>query len=251
MPLDKTERLALAAQYLEQLEKDQEDEAHATLQTLKQQDDDLYQAVGKLAREVHDSIKEVNLFTSDPRLNEITEHELPDAKERLSYVVTMTDQAANTTLGEVENSSSLLESIQSDVEALATDWQKFRQRELQVEDFRQLCRRLDQFFDDSRTRSGQLNTSLNEILMAQSYQDLTGQILRRVSTLVQDVESKLVELLRIAGGLVVEDENEEAKEAIAVEPVVDDCGPVVPGVNEAGHVSGQDEVDDLLSELGF
>ncbi len=252
MALDKTERLALAAEYLEQLENDREEEAHATLQLLSQRDDDLFQAVGKLAREVHNSIVEISAFTHDPRLSEIAEHELPDAKERLSYVVVMTDKAANTTLEEVESCSDLLSVVRLEVEALAEEWRKFRQRDLQLEDFRQLCRRLDQFFGDCRTRSGQLSTSLNEILLAQDYQDLTGQILRRVSTLVQDVESKLVELLRIAGGLVVDDSFvSETEKAVISGLIVDDGGPVVPGVNEAGHVSGQDEVDDLLSELGF
>ena len=89
--------------------------------------------------------------------------------------------------------------------------------------------------------------------MAQDYQDLTGQIIRRVITLVQDVENSLVELVRITGqrmqpSAVAEVSAEKEKEK---EKDIEACGPAVPGVDKGDIVSSQDDVDDLLSSLGF
>jgi len=90
--------------------------------------------------------------------------------------------------------------------------------------------------------------------MAQEFQDLTGQILRRVITLVQEVEDNLVELIRLSGGekAEVEPGASASKETKNTEDILKGVGPQVPGVgDDGGAVSGQDEVDDLLSSLGF
>lgn len=80
--------------------------------------------------------------------------------------------------------------------------------------------------------------------MAQDFQDLTGQIIRKVIDLVHDVEEKLVKLVRITGNKIEEETIvKEGREKLA--------GPAVPGLDQGDQVSGQDEVDDLLSSLGF
>ena len=87
--------------------------------------------------------------------------------------------------------------------------------------------------------------------MAQDFQDLTGQIIKRVIQLVEEVEGNLVNLVKISGvqpvdaGEVELSEEEKRKKAIEAE------GPMVPGVDEQEVLSGQDDVDDLLSSLGF
>ena len=85
--------------------------------------------------------------------------------------------------------------------------------------------------------------------MAQDFQDLTGQIIERVITLVDDMEGSLVDLIRISGENLREKEDVVEKQ----EDLLKGTGPVVPGVDDAAEniVSGQDEVDDLLSSLGF
>jgi len=78
--------------------------------------------------------------------------------------------------------------------------------------------------------------------MAQDFQDLTGQIIRQVINLIRDVEAKLVHLVKISGAQAQEcrDEGSDKLE-----------GPVIPGVDQGDVVKGQDDVDDLLSSLGF
>ena len=83
--------------------------------------------------------------------------------------------------------------------------------------------------------------------MAQDFQDLTGQIIERVITLVDDMESSLVDLIRISG------QNLREPVLKQQEDILKGAGPVVPGVDDVAEnvVSGQDEFDDLLSSLGF
>ena len=89
-----------------------------------------------------------------------------------------------------------------------------------------------------------VQSGLNDILMAQGFQDITGQIIKRVIDLVHDLESSMVELIRISGGKGGEPKHTHELEL---------PGPMVPGIDDkAGDVAAnQDDVDDLLSSLGF
>jgi chemotaxis protein CheZ len=246
--LSREERVALARQYVEQLEKDQDADAGKTLWQLVEVDGALFQGVGQLTRELHDSLVEISDLVNDPRMGEITHHELPDAEERLAYVIKMTEDAANTTLNSLDVMGPGLEYIRVEGAELGREWQRFRSREMNVGDFRALTQRLTGFLEGLEQKNDAIQAGMSEILMAQSYQDLTGQIVKRVSRLVHDVEQKLVQLLRIAHtGLL------PAVLPVTEKPpeVEEDTGPLVPGVNDQGRVHGQDEVDDLLSELGF
>ncbi len=93
----------------------------------------------------------------------------------------------------------------------------------------------------SSGHSKKLHDSLTEILMAQSYQDLTGQIIRRVIGLVRDVEEKLVRLVAISGA----SRKPVEKKAVELE------GPAVPNIEQGDMIDNQNDVDDLLSSLGF
>lgn len=211
---------------------------------------DLFTEMGKLTRELHDSLQN---FKLDSRIAELAQEEIPDAKERLNYVITMTEQAANKTMDAVEISLPLAQNIQQRSDDLADKWQRFRNRDLGVEEFRELSRELDQFLLDVSSDSKSLNSSLSDVLMAQDFQDLTGQIIRRVINLVQDVEEGLVDLIRISSrgkpanrSVAREEKKKEEGRDIKAE------GPQVPGGQQSSdYVQGQDEVDDLLSSLGF
>jgi len=201
----------------------------------------IYQEVGRLTREVHEAI---NDFLQDARLHALADHEIKDAAERLSYVITMTEQAANTTLNAVEAGMPVVEALAREAGELGTDWQKFREREMTVEEFRRLTPALADFLIRVGADSEALHGRLSEVLMAQDFQDLTGQIIRKVIKLVKDVEDKLVHIIRLSG------EQKTAVEAPRA-PDIGASGPAVPGVDKGDVVHGQDEVDDLLSSLGF
>lgn len=242
------EALLHAKKLVEELEAGHEEKAKQEMEHLARlRELDLFKEMGKLTRELHDSLKS---FKIDSRIYDITEQDIPDAKSRLNYVIDMTEQAANKTLTAVEESIPLSEQIQQSSDTLNKQWSRFRTRELSVEEFREFSNELDQFFPKIADSAKKLNQNLSDVLMAQDFQDLTGQIIRRVISLVHDVEESLVDLMRISGEGRLQRKNGEVEESTEKGRDIKAEGPQMIG-SKADVVQGQDEVDDLLSSLGF
>lgn len=240
-----TVKLELARSLVDHLESGNDCDASSVLAELAgYRDSQLFQEVGRLTRELHDSI---NGFVMDANLADIAENEIPNAAERLRYVIATTEQAANVTLGAVEDSLPLADSLRDDAQHLASQWARFNSRQLTVDDFRDLSVELSEFLKATQANTEQLHGKLSEVLLAQGYQDITGQIIRKVIDLVNDVEGKLVELIRLSGQRKPTSEPQAApgRKDISAQ------GPVVPGVDKGDLVNNQDDVDDLLSSLGF
>ncbi|MES9971871.1 MAG: protein phosphatase CheZ [Candidatus Thiodiazotropha sp.] len=240
---DNQQRLEIAKSLVISLEAGDDAESERLIESLtqKKKNDDLFQEVGRLTRELHDAI---NGFLLDARISDMTNVEIPDAKERLSYVITMTEQSANRTLTAVEHSIPLIEKIERESAELAKQWDNLRSRLLNKEDFKELSSSLSGFLKSTESDAGELHKNLSEVLMAQDFQDLTGQIIRKVITLVHDVEEKLVMLVRITGSKLDDpDQKKDQAEVLA--------GPAIPGLDQGEQVTNQDDVDDLLSSLGF
>lgn len=201
---------------------------------------ELYQDMGKLTRELHDAISN---FGIDDSINKMAEKSIPDARERLNYVISKTDEAANKTLEAVEESIPICDELNKESIKLLETWNKFTARELSADEFRALSRDICDFFANTR-KLQTVKDDLTDVLLAQEYQDLTGQIIKKVINLVSEVEDKLIGLIKITGAPQVSTDEEE-----------DDAhrldGPPVPSIAHKDTVSGQDEVDDLLSSLGF
>ncbi|MDY6829998.1 MAG: protein phosphatase CheZ [Pseudomonadota bacterium] len=219
---------------------------------VSQRDRKLYEEVGKLTRALHSALNDFHIDThlsgAGTDLNQIS-----DASDRLNYVIRMTDDAANRTMDEVEASIPIACDLRSDCAQLNADWKRFARREMTPDEFRALYRRMDEFLDRTQDRANGLESSLNSILMAQGYQDLTGQVIKKVIELVQQVEQSLVSLVRMAGE--VERLTGVATEAPPSMPSTNSAsapaGPNVHGAANVDVVSDQDEVDELLSSLGF
>ncbi len=223
----------------EQLESQIED-----INTLR--DNHLFQELGKMTREIHDSIMK---FRMDSRISDLAETDIPDAKDRLEYVIEMTEKAANTAMGVIEEGSPVAEKLGAEASVLKAQWQKFRKRELSPEELREMGHDVEAFFDESELMMSKLLSGFTEILMAQDFQDLTGQIIRQVINLVHEIETNLVELIKIQGESQVKEKDEPQKKQ-SEETKLD--GPQVPGKETSNDVmKGQDDVDDLLASLGF
>jgi chemotaxis protein CheZ len=202
----------------------------------------LFKEIGRLTRQLHDTMVS---FSVDEKITAMTEHDIPDAKERLQYVIAMTEQAADQTLTAVENLVPISQELNSQIEVLAGKWGRFLDREMPLEEFKAMTAEITQHFKQSQEGLAQVQAGLNDILMAQGFQDITGQIIRRVIALVQDLEISMVKLISITG------RKGGGKDIYHNEPELP--GPVVPGVDDkAGDVAtSQVDVDDLLSSLGF
>ncbi len=241
-------RLEQARRLVAEMESGDGDEADRVLDELSRaRESSLFKQLGKLTRELHETL---NSFRLDARLASLAERDIPDAKERLNYVVGLTEQSAHRTLSAVEEGLPTAEALGHEAGDLGAEWKRFRKRELSAAEFRVLAKRMDGFFTRTAGDVEQIRGSLTEVMMAQEFQDLSGQVIRRVIGLVQEVEESLVDLLRITGAHLMAAGEAEAEP----EPVPDleaGCGPAVPGVDGEDVLSGQDEVDDLLSSLGF
>jgi chemotaxis protein CheZ len=209
-----------------------------------ERDKNMFREIGKLTRELHEAL---NSFRLDTKLTEIAGKDIPDARERLQYVITMTEESANRTLNAVEETMPVCDGMEERSKDIHERWQRFMRREMEPQEFRELCKEIEDVLEQQHKGSANIRTALTEILMAQDFQDLTGQIITRVITLVSDLESSLVKLIKDSGGLLAE--GDAAEKTKSEREKLD--GPQVPGVESEGAVSGQDEVDDLLSSLGF
>ena len=208
---------------------------------------ELFRELGRLTRQLHESL---NTFRLDSRLSELNQYDIPDARERLNNAIAMTEQAAHRTLTAIEDSMTLNEAVTSRAQELRDAWQRFRRREMEVAEFREFSRELDDFFEQLDADGAKVSGNLTEALMAQDYQDLTGQVLRRVISLVQELEENLVKLVRIAGAPETAENRQAADKGN--KDVIKGEGPRVPGQgDDAEFVGGQGDVDDLLSSLGF
>lgn len=237
------DNIARAKDLLACLERGDENGAREVLDELTRiRETELYQEMGKLTRELHDSLM---AFGKDDQLISLAQEEIPDARSRLRHVIKMTDDAANRTLTAVEESLPICEDVTTNSSELHEKWRRFIQRDMKVQEFRELSLLIDRFLEGNTEQVRDLRSKLNEILMAQDFQDLTSQIIKRVIGLVEQVEDNLVNLVKLSGGNVRID-FEKTKGDHSVEA----SGPAVPGVDN-NVVSGQDEVDELLSSLGF
>lgn len=198
---------------------------------------ELYQDMGKLTRELHDAISN---FGMDDSVSIMAEKSIPDARERLNYVISKTDEAANQTLEAVEESIPICNNLNNKALELHDKWNKFTHRELSADEFRALSKDIGGFFENT-SQLVKVKNHLTSVLLAQEYQDLTGQIIKKVINLVSEVEDKLVGLIQVTGAPQLATDSDASS--------LD--GPPVPGLAHKDTVSGQDEVDDLLSSLGF
>ena len=246
--LDKAALLAYTRTLLAQLENDSTTDLELgdTLDDIMAlRDSTLFLELGKMTREIHESIMN---FRLDSRITDLAHTDIPDAKDRLEYVITMTENAANTVMTVVERGTPVAEKLIEQSKQLTQQWQKFRRREMGPDELRAMGQDVENFFAESSTMMTELLSGFTEVLMAQDFQDLTGQIIRRVINLVNEIEGNLVKLIRIQGENYVREDKTD-KSGAAGETILE--GPQVPGKESTDVMRGQDDVDDLLASLGF
>ena len=201
----------------------------------------LFQELGKLTREIHESI---NSFGDDPRVAELASEDIPDAKERLQFIVTKTDEAAHRTMTNAEEAIDIVNSVNDEASEVRNRWNQFKNKEMSKADFLVLTSDIDKLLSSIDSENSKVKDKMNDIMMAQDYQDLTGQMIKQVTTMVQEIEGKLVTLVAITGAKI-SDNKEHNKDGTMSH------GPQLASANKEEVASNQDEVDDLLASLGF
>ncbi len=194
-----------------------------------------YNELGHVVRKLHETFRELGC---DESLQKVA-GDLPETKDRLHYIVALTEQAANRALNAVETAMPVQEKLASDARRLSDAW-----RSAATEKEREaLHPEVQDFLDNVPNHAQLIGSQLTEILMAQDFQDLTGQVIKKVMDMASDLEQQLVNILLL--GRTAEAEAANSGEGSLLN------GPVVKKEGRTDIVGNQQEVDDLLDGLGF
>lgn len=212
--------------------------------------------VGQLTRGLHEAIKAFSneLGNSLQVDDEEDDNADADAADRLNYVIEVTEKNAHETMDRVDNALSLVDKLDSQSERFKDLLSLVGQLEKEHDGLNGVYDRTCAVKEESEKTIKTLRTELTDIVVSQSYQDITGQLIRRVITLVTNVESHLIGLMEMAAkveklsGIESAPASSQEQENKKVEVQAE--GPQVKK-NSPDVVSNQDEVDDLLSSLGF
>lgn len=198
----------------------------------------VFNRIGHMARELHDTLRQLGY----DNLLEKTVSALPDAKDRLAYVANLTEQAACRVLNATDIAVPLVDEMESSARDLGLKWDKVFANEMTTADFKSLAEETRLYLKDQlpqKTRA--THAQLNEIMMAQDFQDLTGQVIKKIVSLAQDLENGLMNVLI--------EVLPDAKRTEEVTSLMN--GPVIKAEGRTDVVVNQEQVDDLLDSLGF
>ncbi|CBJ41064.1 Chemotaxis protein cheZ; Chemotaxis phosphatase (plasmid) [Ralstonia solanacearum CMR15] len=197
---------------------------------------EMLQRIGHLTRMLRESMRELGLDKGVERAASA----IPDARDRLNYIANMTEQAATRVLNAIDTARPVQDQLEGEAEELVKRWQSWMDRQLGDDEIRGLVEITNGFLRSVPQKTRDTNQQLMEILMAQDFQDLTGQVIKKVLDVVQLIESQLV-------GILLENAPEhlrmEVGSSLLNGPQIN---PDLPDV-----VANQEQVDDLLESLGF
>lgn len=197
----------------------------------------VFSQLGQMTRGLHNLLRELGY---DKTLEKVTSG-MPDNRDRLNYIAAMTAQAAERTLNAAEAAQLLQNQVGQTATDLSGKWDKLFDKQLGVAEFKDLVRDTRGYLKFAPQRAEATNVQLMEIIMAQDFQDLTGQVIKKVLEAAQNLETQLLALL-------IETTPEDKRQ------VVDNSllnGPVINASGRSDVVTSQEQVDDLLESLGF
>lgn len=198
--------------------------------------DDVLLRVGQMTRSLHESLRGLGF----DELAERATYDIPDARDRLDYVARMTEQAAQRVLNATEAAAPIQERIHADAAGLTSAWQEVMQQPFSEARYQALAQQTLAHLQTSREASTQTRQHLMDIMMAQDFQDLTGQVIKKVTELAHGLEQQLLQLLV---DYAPADSKRETNTGLLNGPQIKSTG--------ADVVADQTQVDDLLDSLGF
>jgi len=194
--------------------------------------------IGHMTRALHESLRGLGL----DKLIEKAASDIPDARDRLDYVARLSEQAAQKVLNATDAAGPLQDQIDSSTGQLASSWQALLDKpEVSDADWRAMAAQTVAAMQQARAGSVQTKSHLMDIMMAQDFQDLTGQVITKVTTIAQNLEQQLVQMLVDFAPAEVKREYDNGLLN----------GPQINPVGKNDVVSDQSQVDDLLDSLGF
>jgi chemotaxis protein CheZ len=194
-------------------------------------DQALYDRLGNVVRQLHDALRELGY----EQILDDTLREISDSQDRLEYIASLTEQAANKVLNAVDEGMPIEVEQITQAKLFEQRWQAMEDGHLSPEEIQLLAKESRDFAATVVRNSEAEKARLMEIMMAQDFQDITGQIIKKVVALTQKLEKELAQILR-----------DYASVSGREKPVDLLAGPSVPDLAMV-----QDDVDSMLADLGF
>ncbi|MFI5446013.1 protein phosphatase CheZ [Polaromonas sp. UC242_47] len=196
----------------------------------------LINRIGQLTRQMREGIRELGLDKSIARAAEA----IPNARDRLSYVAQMTERAAERALNAVDVAQPIQDKLAKQANGLTQRWDVWFASPLELDDARELVLDTRAYLSEVPKQVSATNAQLMEIMMAQDFQDLTGQVIKKMMDVIKDMETQLLQLLIDNAPI---EKRQEANQSLM-------NGPQIKQGN-LDAVDDQEQVDDLLASLGF
>ena len=201
------------------------------------QHDEFLARIGHMTRALHESLRGLGF----DKLIEKAAQDIPDARDRLDYVARMSEQAAQRVLNATDVASPLQDKIDAGANALSGGWKAALDGPFSETAYRAMAEQTLQYLAETRSSAVQTKAQLMDIMMAQDFQDLTGQVIKKVTTIAHNLEQQLVQLLI---DFAPPDVRKEVGAGLL-------NGPQINPHSGNDVVANQQQVDDLLGSLGF
>ncbi|MEO8057832.1 MAG: protein phosphatase CheZ [Burkholderiales bacterium] len=191
---------------------------------------DVFLQVGSITRLLHDTLAQVGVM---PKL-QVAADGLPDARSRLNYIAEKTAAAADKVLNSVDQAKA--------EHKLIADATRQMARDIVADPVKAVATgAVMNFVGDVEASTARIDQHLTDIMLAQDFHDLTGQVVTKVVKLATELEDSLLKLLM---QVIPADQVHKVEDAFL-------NGPVVNPEGRSDVVTNQEQVDDLLASLGF
>lgn len=198
----------------------------------------LLHRIGHLTRQMRESIRELGLDRGIARVAEA----IPDARDRLGYIAQMTERAAERALNAIDVAQPIQDDLARQARKLTQRWDAWFESPLELDEARELVLENRAYLISVPQQVGATNAQLMEIMMAQDFQDLTGQVIKKMMAVINDMDTQLLQLLIDNTPLEKRPESNTNTNLLH--------GPEVTP-HQPDAVGDQAQVDDLLASLGF
>ncbi|HKO88571.1 MAG TPA: protein phosphatase CheZ [Burkholderiales bacterium] len=199
--------------------------------------EEVFHRIGSLTRNLHDALRELGY---DKQMEEAV-GALPDARDRLTYIADLTGKAAERSLSAVEQGQQYQNAVEEQAKRLSAQWERVFAADMPLDEFKNTAIETRAFLKQLPEQTAQTNSQFTEIMMAQDFHDLTGQVIQRIVKVAQNLEAQLLKLL-------LETTPVDKRPASEGEWLT---GPAMNANGRTDVVANQAQVDDLLESLGF
>lgn len=204
---------------------------------------DLIARIGHLTRSLRENMRELGL---DKEIEKAAQA-IPDSRDRLSYIASMTEQAAERSLNAIEVAQPIQDGIEKQSAELAGRWDKWFDKPLDQAEARDLVGDTRAYLEWVPDQTRATQSQLMEVMMAQDFQDLTGQVIKKMMEVIHEIERELVQVL--IDNVPSEKMRQQVGESGEPDSLLN--GPQVKKDGGPDVVTDQSQVDDLLDSLGF